>query len=169
MNERKIVSIFLIIGMILSLFLVYEHFSASASKFCSFGSTLDCGILNKSPYANLDGIFYLLTIDLNINFPLINISDINWFFDFLTTNAFLSFLTLLFVYILNKNQNKKIFWIKEKDNKKWIVGILIFATIYGAGYLFAIQKFILITYCLVCILLDLVIIFSLFLMIKVKD
>jgi len=169
MNERKIVSIFLIIGMILSLFLVYEHFSASASKFCSFGSTLDCGIVNKSPYANLDGIFYLLTIDLNINFPLINISDMNWFFDFLTTNAFLGFITLLFVYILNKNQNKKIFWIKEKDNKKWIVGILIFATIYGAGYLFAIQKFILVTYCLLCILLDAVIILSLIMSMKIKD
>lgn len=169
MNERKIVSIFLIIGMILSLFLVYDHFSASASKFCSFGSTLDCGIVNKSPYANLDGIFYLLTIDLNLNFPLINISDMNWFFDFLTTNAFLSFLTLLFVYILNKNQNKNIFWIKEKDNKKWIVGILIFATIYGAGYLFAIQKFILITYCLVCLLLDAVIILSLIISIKSKN
>src|SRR3989344_4393241 len=103
MNPRKILSILLIIGMILSLYLLYEHFSTTTSKLCTFGENFNCGIVNKSPYANLDGIFYLLTIDLNLNLPLINISDINVILDFLTANAFLGFLTLLLLFFLNKN------------------------------------------------------------------
>ena len=169
MNPRKILSITLIIGMLISLFLLYEHLSPSASKFCTFGKSFDCGIVNKSPYANLDGIFYLLTIDLNLNLPLINISDINIVFDIINSNAFLGFLTLLFIYILNKNRHKKVLWIKPQENRKWTIGILTFGVLYGAGYLFAIQHFILKTYFLFCILLDLTIITSLILAIKVKN
>ncbi|MEK6792672.1 MAG: vitamin K epoxide reductase family protein [Nanoarchaeota archaeon] len=168
-NLRKALSITLIIGMLISLFLLYEHFSPSASKFCTFGKHFDCGIVNKSPYANIDGIFYLLTIDFNLNLPLINVSNINWFFDLITANAFLGFLTLLFLFILNKNPNKKVLWIKPRDNRKWVISILIFGVIYGVGYLFAIQHFVLYTYCLFCLLLDIAIITSLILAIKIKN
>lgn len=169
MNKRKVLSLILIIGMLISLFLVYEHFSPSASKLCTFGENFDCGIVNKSPYANLDGLFYLLTIDFNLNLPLINISDLNVILDLLTSNAFLGFLTLLLIYILNKNPNKKVFWIKAENNRKWTIGLLIFGVIYGAGYLFAIQHFILHTYCLFCILLDLILIASLAIAVKIKS
>ncbi len=167
-NSRKILSIILIIGMLISLFLLYEHLSSSAVKFCTFGKHFDCGIVNKSPYANLDGIFYLLTIDFNLNLPLLNISDINLFFDILTSNAFLGFLTLLLIYVLNKNHNKKVLWIKKEDNREWTLGILTFSVLYGAGYLFAIQHFILKTYCLFCILLDITLIVALIIAIKIK-
>ena len=88
-NKFKIFNVVLIIGMLISLFLVYEHFSPSASKFCTFGNSFNCGIVNKSPYANLDGLSYLLTIDFKLNLPMITISDINPFFDLITSNAFL--------------------------------------------------------------------------------
>src|SRR3989344_2808480 len=93
-NKRIFVwfQIVLVIGMLISLFLVYEHFTPTASKFCSFGKGFDCGIVNKSPYANIDGISYLLTIDFGLDLPLINISGINLFFDFITSNAFLGLL-----------------------------------------------------------------------------
>ena len=169
MDKRKILSILLTIGMLLSLFLTYEHFSTTADKFCSFGSSLDCGIVNKSPYANLDGISYLLTIDLNLNLPLINISDINLFWDLITSNALLGFFTLLFVYILNKNPNQKVLNIEKENNRKWTIGLLTFGVIYGAGYLFAIQHFILKTYCLFCILLDITLITSLIMALKIKN
>lgn len=168
MNKRRILSIVLIIGMLISLFLVYEHFSPKGSELCHIIAGFDCGIVNKSPYANLDGIFYLLTIDLNLNLPLVNVSDKSVILDFLTANAFLGFLTLLLIYILNKNPNKKVLWINPNENRKWILGLLIFGVIYGAGYLFAIQHFILHTYCLFCILLDLVLIISLILALKIK-
>jgi len=152
-------SVLLIIGMLISLFLVYEHFSPSASKFCTFGNSFNCGIVNKSPYANLDGISYLLTIDFGLNIPLVTISDLNPFFNLITSNAFLGFLTLLFLFFLAKAnyKNQKFLFIDNKKTLKWLKGITLFGVIYGF-YLFLIQHFILKTYCIFCIALDLVLI-----------
>ena len=163
-------NILLIIGMLVSLFLVYEHFSATASKYCTFGESFDCGIVNKSPYANLDGLSYLLTIDFNLPLPLINISGINWFFDLMTSNAFWGFLTLLLIFLLRtKFKNKKLLWITPEKNTKWVIGILIFGLVYGGVYLLAIQQFILKTYCIVCLILDATILFSLIIMLRLKN
>lgn len=168
-KKRKALSIFLIIGMLISAFLIYEHFSASASKFCSFGEGFNCGIVNKSPYANLDGISYLLTIDFNLPLPLVDISGRNLFFDFITTNAFLGLLTLLFVLMLNLNYKKdKFLFVQKKSNAKWIRGIMIFSMVYGF-YLFLIQHFILKTYCIFCLALDITIIIALILSLKIKN
>src|SRR3989344_7431547 len=167
-KRRFWLNVFLIIGMLISAFLVYEHFSATASKFCTLGEGFDCGIVNKSPYANLDGISYLLTIDFNLPLPLIDISGINWFFDFITANAFLGFLTLLFIFMLNlKHNESKFTFVLKKDNLKWIRGVLVFGEVYGF-YLFLIQHFILKTYCIFCIALDLIIVVSLILSYRIK-
>lgn len=158
---KQILSILLIIGMLVSAFLTYEHFSETTSEVCKFGESFDCGIVNKSPYANLDGLSYLLTIDFNLSIPLINLSNKNVFLDFLTSNAVLGFLTLLFVLILNtRNINEDFLFVRKEDRLKWMRGILIFGLIYG-GYLFYIQHYILKTYCIFCIGLDLTIIASL--------
>ena len=168
-KQRKALSIFLIIGILISAFLIYEHFSESASKFCTFGEGFNCGIVNKSPYANLDGLSYLLTIDFNLPLPLIDISGINLFFDFITTNAFLGLLTLFFVLLLNLNYKKdKFLFIEKKSNTKWIRGIMIFGMLYGF-YLFLIQHSILKTYCIFCLALDLTIIVALILSFKIKN
>lgn len=168
-KQRKALSIFLIIGILISAFLIYEHFSESASKFCTFGEGFNCGIVNKSPYANLDGLSYLLTIDFNLPLPLIDVSGINLFFDFITTNAFLGLLTLFFVLILNLNYKKdKFLFIEKKSNAKWIRGIMIFGMLYGF-YLFLIQHSILKTYCIFCLALDLTIIVALILSFKIKN
>ena len=167
-RKRFWLNVALIIGMLISAFLVYEHFSLTVSKFCTFGDSFDCGIVNKSPYANLDGISYLLTIDFNLPLPLIDISGINWFFDFITANAFLGFITLLFILLLNlKHKKNKFMFVSKRDNLKWIRGILIFGLVYGF-YLFLIQHFILRTYCILCIALDLIIIISLILSLKIN-
>jgi len=172
MNKKTLsttLNILLIIGMLSALFLVYEHFSATASKYCTFGESFDCGIVNKSPYANLDGISYLLTIDFNLPIPLIDISSINWFFDLITSNALWGFLTLLLILLLRtKFKNKKLLWIAQQKNTKWVIGLLIFGLIYGI-YLFAIQQFILKTYCIVCLILDAAILFSLIIMLRLKN
>lgn len=161
--------IILIIGMLTSLFLLYEHFSPSASRFCSFGNSFDCGIVNKSPYANLDGIFYLLTIDLGLPIPLIDISGLGVVFDFLTANAFLGFLTLLFILLLIMawRKGRNFLWIKNKNALKWARGVLILGVIYGF-YLILVQHFILKTYCIFCLVLDLVLIASLILVWRIK-
>ncbi len=171
MNKKTlstILNILLIVGMLSSLFLVYEHFSPTASKYCTFGTSFDCGIVNKSPYANLDGLSYLLTIDFNLPFPLIDISSINWFFDLMTSNAFWGFLTLLLIFLLRtKFKNKKLLGITPEKNTKWVIGLLTFGIIYGF-YLFLIQHYILQTYCLFCLILDATILGSLIIMWKLK-
>jgi len=156
-----LLNILLVIGMLSALFLVYEHFSPTASKYCTFGESFDCGIVNKSPYANLDGISYLLTIDFGLPLPLIDISGINWFFDLITSNAFWGFLILLLIFLLRtKFKNKKLLWITPEKNTKWVIGLLTFGLVYGGIYLLAIQHFILKTYCIVCLILDAVLLVS---------
>lgn len=168
-KNRYFLSIFLILGILISAFLIYEHFSESASKFCTFGEGFNCGIVNKSPYANLDGLSYLLTIDFNLPLPLIDISGINIFFDFITTNAFLGLLTLFFILLLNlKYKKDKFLFVEKKSNVKWIRAIMVFSMFYGF-YLFLIQHFILKTYCIFCLALDVVILTSLILSFRIKN
>lgn len=165
-----LLNVFLIFGMLVSSFLVYEKFSPTASKYCTFGESLDCGIVNKSPYANLDGFSYLLTMDFGLPLPLVDISGISPVFELLLSNAFLGFLTLLFVLIMlhMKYKNKDFFRIKNENILKWVKGILIFGVAYGF-YLFLIQHFILKTYCLFCIILDFILISLLIIVWRIKD
>ena len=157
-----ILKIVLIFGMLVSLFLVYEHFSATASEYCKFGASFDCGIVNKGPYSTLDGISYLLTIHFNLPLPLIDIASKGFIPNLLTSNAFLGFLTLLILFLMvsAKTSKKNFLWIKNNKITKWIKGILIFGIIYGL-YLVLIQHFVIKTYCIFCLLLDIVIISSL--------
>ncbi len=153
--------VLLVIGMLISLFLVYEHFSPSASRFCDLGEGFDCGIVNKSPYANLDGISYMLTIDWGLPLPLVDLSGANAILDFLTTNAFLGFLTLAFVFLLARSYGKKtsFFWIPERQLTYWIRYVLLFGIAYGA-FLFYVQHSLLRTYCIFCLSLDGVLLLS---------
>jgi len=158
-KKEKISNLFLkitfVIGMLISLFLLYEHFDESASKFCTFGSNFDCGVVNKSPYANLDGISYLFTIDMGLPLPIINIANINPFFDLITANAFLGFLTLVFMVLLllSFEKKKELLFIKKDWVYPLLKGLAIFGVVYG-GYLFLVQKLILNTYCIFCLGLD---------------
>jgi uncharacterized membrane protein len=152
-------TILLVLGMLSSLFLVYEHFSPSSSTFCNFGKSFDCGIVNKSPYANLDGFFYLLTIDFEVNIPTFYLSDVNWFFDLLTSNAFLGFITLLFMSFLvfAYDKSKGFLWVKETKVLSWLKALSLFGVIYGA-YLIFVQHFLLKSYCIFCLFLDVILV-----------
>tara|TARA_Y100000310_G_scaffold312628_1_gene360112 strand:+ start:2750 stop:3280 length:531 start_codon:yes stop_codon:yes gene_type:complete len=157
LKKESILKFLLVMGIILSLFLVYEHFVPEASKLCKFGESFDCGIVNKSPYANIDGISYFLTIDMGLNIPLIDISGINWFFNLITSVAFLGFVTLLFVFgLLNAREKKKGFlWIGKKNTLKWIKGVLLFGVLFGI-YLIFVQHYLLKFYCIFCLALDII-------------
>ncbi len=155
-------TIALILGMAVSAFLMYEHFAPGSSEFCNFGEGLDCGIVNKSPYANLDGIFYLMIIDYGWywvgDLPLVNqimlLTDTNVFIDFLTMNSFWGFLTLVLVLLLNtKYKNRDFYFVTKERNLAWIRGILAFGMLYGI-FLIYIQHSILHTWCVFCLALD---------------
>ncbi len=163
-KKGNILFVILVLGMLISLFLISEHFAVVDSDFCSFGGSFDCGSVNKSPYANLDGIFYLLAVDFGFNISIVDIKGINWFFDLITSNAFLGFLVLLLLFIMfySYKTKKNFLFIKYNKILLWMRNILIFSFIYGM-YLLLVQHFILKTYCLFCLGLDVVIILSLIL------
>jgi uncharacterized membrane protein len=162
MSERRdyvFASILVIAGLLVSLFLLYEHVSPSASRLCTFGSTLDCGTVNRSPYANVDGISYLLTIDLKLPLPLINISGQGAFFSFITSNAFLGLLVLVFLLFLLRaeHKHKRFPFIKKENERTWLRGITLFSAFYGL-YLFLVQHYLLRTYCVFCLVFDLLLV-----------
>mgnify|MGYP001611697474 CR=1 FL=1 len=164
-----VAQILLIIGMVISLVLLYEHFSPSEASFCTFGSQFDCNIVNKSPYANLDGISYFLTMDKGLSLPLIDLASQGWFLDLITANAFLGFLTLFFVFGLTRSyQRKKDFlFVKNIHLLSWMKWILLFGVLYGL-YLIYIQHYIIKSYCILCLSLDVVLIISLLLVWRMK-
>ena len=161
MEFKKYISLFnivILLGLMVSGFLVYEHFAETASEFCNIGEGFDCGIVNKSPYANLDGIFFLLVIEKGWSIPYINLSSINVFFDLLTSVAFLGFWSLILLLCLNvSNKNDDFLWITSNKKEAWIKGITAFGVVFG-GYLFLIQHFVLKTYCIFCLGLDMILI-----------
>ncbi len=152
-----LLKVLLILGMLISLFLIYEHFSATASKYCTFGNNFDCGIVNKGPYANIDGLSYMVTIDYGLPIPLLDIADQHVILDILTSNAFLGFLTLLFVFglVIALGKKKGFLWVKKEKVLSWIRGVLLFGVIYGL-YLIFVMHSLLKTYCIVCLGLDIV-------------
>lgn len=147
--------VLLVLGMLISLYLVYEHFAPVASTFCKFGESFDCGVVSKSPYANLDGISYLLTIDYGLPLPMIDIAGIHPLLDFLTTNAFLGFLMLLFLLLLINAyvRGKPCFGIAAPRLPSLIIALFVISIAYGM-FLIYIQHSILKTYCILCLALD---------------
>ncbi len=155
--------------MAVSLFLVYEHFSDAPGEFCTFGSSFDCGIVNKSPYANIDGISYFLAVDLGMNFPVISLKEVHWALDLFTSNAFLVFIlfVILFVMYYTYKSKKDFLFIKNSRILLWEKGLIIFSIVYGL-FLVYIQHFILKTYCIFCLSLDVILVLSLILIWREK-
>lgn len=168
-KQFLVLSFLLVLGMIFSLFLLSQHFSAESSAVCNFGSSFDCGVVNKSPYANLDGISYLLTIDFGLPLPLLSFASTNMFIDLLTANAFLGFLTLSLLLGLAyySYKKKKLPLFPQLKPLPIIWTILFFSVLYG-GFLFFIQHSILRTYCIFCLGLDVVLISSFIFVWKIK-
>ena len=167
--KRGLLYTLFFVGMLASLFLIYEHFSPT-SKFCTFPQSFDCDMVNKSPYAHVDGLSFLLTEVWELPLPLVNISSQHWLLDLVTSNAFLGFLTLLFLYGLYRTyfSHKNFLWIRYERSLVWMKGIILFSVLYGL-YLFWIQHSILKAYCVVCLILDAVLL-SLFVVIwKLKQ
>lgn len=164
LDDKKafpILGIIFAIGIVISLFLVYQHFNKDASKLCTFGD-FSCSIVNTSPYANVDGISYLLVVEYGLPFPYVNISNMNFVFDLLTSNAFLGLvmLLILFLMLVAWRRKQKFLFVPSEKVRKAMLGILISGAIYGL-YLLWIEETVLKTYCLFCLLLDIAIISSL--------
>ncbi len=156
-----------VLAMLVSLFLVYEHFSESAEQFCTFGKSFDCGIVNKSPYASIDGILYFLLFDMGVQVQLLNFSQYGFLIDLLTTNAFWGFLTFLFLFLSVRAVEQKRKFLGMSVHRQLVVAkwILVLSVLY-AIYLVYIELYVLKTICIFCVVLDLLILAALFLVYK---
>jgi len=171
-NGKRIYTSFKVVcalAMLVSMFLIYEHFSEGAEKFCTFGKSFDCGIVNKSPYASVDGFLYFLLFDVGVDVPLLNLSQYGLVVEFLTTNAFLGFLTFLYLLlsIIHVEKKKKLFGICVDRQLKTAKLILWLSLVY-ALYLVYIEFFVLKTICIFCIVLDVLIILGLILVYRLR-
>ncbi len=139
------IRILCILAILIAAYLAREHYAKEPSKFCVFGKSWNCDIVNKSLYSNVDAIFYMLGLNVNIPIPNAIVGGLLFVFIFLTTFSI--------------KKNKPLFGIAAQKLIKLDRTLLFFGILYGL-FLFYIQAFVLYTYCLFCILLDLVILSS---------
>lgn len=149
-SKKMLFYTLIILGILAAGFLLYEHYTPSPSKFCNFGSNFDCGIVNKSPYSTIDGFFYLLAVDFKLPVPIYNIP---------IPVAGMGSLTLIILGILGYGvfNNKSIFGLSPEKALRSAKILLVLALLFSL-YLFLIEIFLLKTYCIFCIILDIILI-----------
>ena len=148
MNKRLLwTRIIAILAIIISVILVNAHYKEETSEFCVFGDNFDCDIVNKSPYSTIDGITHFLNTDLGIPFPDLYIP---------IPVSIISILVFATIFALS---------FKPKPR---ILKTLMILSILFALYLIYIEAFILLAYCIYCIILDLLIVIETILIWKIK-
>lgn len=147
-------NITLALGILVSLYLLYEVLTPGNTITCTISEQFDCQAASNSVYAHLDGFLYFLAIDLGLGVEPVE-WNVNLFMNIVTSNAFLGFamLSLLMIMIWFHQRGKQFFSITPQQIPKWLLGISIWNMAYGA-YLIGIQHFILRKYCPFCLLLD---------------
>ncbi|MBI2135873.1 hypothetical protein HYU06_02265 [Candidatus Woesearchaeota archaeon] len=79
-KNLKLIIIFSIIGIILSLYLTYQHYKEGKDAFCqALGG--GCDIVNKSTYSELGGLLTLFGIDINFPFPVAIVGLLGFIFN----------------------------------------------------------------------------------------
>ncbi len=149
MNKKILwIRIVAILAIIVSGVLVNAHYKEDPSKFCVFGDKFDCDIVNQSPYANLDGVFYFISSDLGIPFP--------------------EFYLPIPVSIISILMFSLVIGLTFKPKIKILKTLMVLSILFSI-YLIYIEAFILLTYCIYCIILDLLIITETILIWRLKE
>ncbi|MDP3916835.1 MAG: vitamin K epoxide reductase family protein [Nanoarchaeota archaeon] len=155
------IRIIAILAILLSSLLVYEHYKTTPSEFCTFGESFDCDLVNKSAYSTIDGIFYFLSMDLGLHqIPLFYIP---------IPLSLMGILVFLFVLLSahSINNKKNLFGIKPKNQIKVLKWLMVLSILL-ALYLIYIEKFILLMWCIYCLGLDILIVISAILIMRLK-
>lgn len=145
------VRIVAIIAILIGSYLVYEHYRSTPSKFCTFGDSFNCDVVNKSPYANLDGVLYFLHMDIGWDWvPL-------WTFEL--PAAIMGIATFLWIILssFKIQQKKPLLGIPPKKQITVLKWLMVISIIF-ALYLVYIEKYVLLMWCIYCLSLDLVIV-----------
>ena len=164
MNDKKRlcwIQVLSIFAILVSLYLVNIHYFPDAANACLIGEPFDCNMVNKSPYARLDGILFFLYFDMNANVPLANIP---------IPNAMLWALTFLFVFAASRSLGRKkpFFGMNRKKTLNVLKGLL-YVNLAYVIYLAYVEAFILYNYCIFCILLDILLVAILWLVIGLSS
>ena len=128
----------MLLGIATSTYLTYLHYAPTGSGFCDISEGLNCDIVNKSIYSEIFGIPIAVTGGL--------------------TFILVALLTLVVKKGKAISFGKK--RISQKAIAKLILTILIFSALF-ALYLVYIEAFLLYTFCVLCLFIDLIILVSL--------
>jgi len=141
MEQKKAlnyISITSILAILVSIYLLYLHYSKTPGKFCSFGQYFSCDLVNK-------GIYSLFPPKIGI--PV----------------AFLGILFFTIILILSRMLYKD----PEKKTINYLFILSILSLLF-AIYLFSIEAFIIHSFCIFCLILDVLIIINLIFVYKLK-
>jgi len=163
MQEKKRlqwIRVLSILAIVVSLYLVYQHYEKEDSEFCVFGEGFDCNIVNKSPYANVDGFLYFLVFDKLWDIPYIEIP---------IPNALISVLVFVFIFLTASSLMKKQpFFGMGRKGLISALKIIMYVSLIYAAYLLYIEAYILLNYCIFCLTLDVLIIIILWLVLGLQ-
>ena len=135
-----------IIAIIIFSYLVGVHYKEDKESFCDISTGVSCDIVNKSAYSEIFGIPVALFGALT--FLLIGI---------------LSFIAL-------KNRpikiSKKSF--AQKDILKLLLAILVFSVLFSLWLIYA-ELYLILSICILCVISDIIILITLFILIKLNE
>lgn len=152
MKEEKLkkrlfvfLSVVIFLAILDSIYLTYLHYSEESS-FCDISASLNCDVVNRGEFSTLDGV-------------------INHFFGTYIVlpipNAVISIVVFLIIYLCLYllYSGKRIFNIRQGHILNFVKSLLIISIIY-ALILIYIEAFILYTFCILCLALDILIILT---------
>ena len=145
-KKLKILYITSLLAMVVSIFLIYQHYNPEESKFCNFGESFSCDIVNKGEYSTIDGEINLI---MSMLFG-------GYYFIYLPIpNSIISFFIFLFITggIIKLYKNKTYFGMKGEKIFKIIKILLVLSLIY-ALFLVYIEAAIIKSWCIFCLALD---------------
>ncbi|HLC57004.1 MAG TPA: vitamin K epoxide reductase family protein [Candidatus Nanoarchaeia archaeon] len=151
MQKQSIITILallFLLGIATSAYLLKLHYSPGQSSFCNISPSLNCDAVNQSKYSLFPPIIGIPVAFLGL----------------------LNFLILLLAVLLLQ-RGKTFFIFKEKIDMLVLTEFLyyaLFSNLFFALYLIYIEAFILNTFCILCLLLDAIIIISLMLAYKLR-
>ena len=143
MEQKKLlnyISITSILSILVSIYLLYSHYSKTPGKFCNFGENFSCDLVNKSIYS---------LFPPKIGIPV----------------AFLGILFFMTILVLSRMIYKNP--ENEKHTINYLFIFSIFSLLF-AVYLFSIELFVIKSFCIFCLVLDVLIITNLALTYKLK-
>lgn len=135
----KIILVCSILAIMVFSYLLYIHYKPSESKFCNFGEGFNCDIVNKSIYSEIAGIPVSLL-------------------------GALTFIGVLILSILSLRNYKKKFsyyFVLDSGSMTRIIFWISIVSLLFALYLVYIEAFVLYSFCIFCLIGDILIITTL--------